>query len=85
MEATKKPERESVLHVAMSDLEFLTVPEVAALLRCSVSTVYKMVETHRLYANRLGGRLVFGRVEVLAWVRSHATIVLTESGEGAHS
>jgi excisionase family DNA binding protein len=64
------------------DLEFLTVPEVAAMLRCSVSTIYKMVENHRLNANRAGGRLIFDRVEVLAWVRSHATIVRTELGKG---
>ena len=67
------------------DLEFLTVPEVAALIRCSVSTVYKMVETHRLNANRAGGRLIFDRVEVLAWVRSHATMVRIESGKGGLS
>jgi excisionase family DNA binding protein len=67
------------------DLEFLTVPEVAAMLRCSVSTIYKMVETNRLNANRVGGRLIFDRVEVLEWVRSHATTIPTKSGKGGLS
>jgi excisionase family DNA binding protein len=67
------------------DLEFLTVPEVAAMLRCSVSTIYKMVETNRLNANWVGGRLIFDRVVVLEWVRSHDTTIPAESGKGGLS
>lgn len=54
-------------------LEFFTLPEVASILRCSNSTVYKMVESGKLPANRIGGRLIFDRDMLARWIQDRAT------------
>lgn len=85
MEATNKTKDGSPPLVSILSLEHLTVPEVAALRRCSVSTIYKDVESKRIKAYKLGGRLIFNRDEVMAWIRAHATTVTPEAGKGAQS
>lgn len=62
------------MDVHVSSVEFLTLAEVADVLRCSRSTVYKWVESGRLEANRIGGRLIFDRAKLLAWISSHSTV-----------
>jgi excisionase family DNA binding protein len=82
----RKPEHASGPQVSWYGLDFLTVPEVAALRRCGISTVYHDVEAKRLKAYKIGGRLVFNRAEVIEWIQAHATIAASsEDGKGAHS
>jgi len=53
----------------MSENEYLTLADVAALLRVSKPTVRKAVERQGLPALRLGPRVYrFARVDVLAWI-----------------
>lgn len=54
--------------------EFLTMPEVSSLLRRSASSVYKDVEAHRIPAYKIGGRLVFDREKLVAWIEEHSTL-----------
>ena len=49
--------------------KFLTVPEVAALLRLSERTVYDMVSQRRIPFRKAGDRTLFDRDEVLEWTR----------------
>ena len=85
MEAINKPEHTSIPQVSWCGLDFLTVPEVAALRRCSKSTVYHDVEANRLKAYKIGGRLIFNRSEVMEWIRAHATMCQPEAGRGPQS
>ena len=64
------------------ELVFLTGKEVAALIRESLSSVYKMVEGGRLPAYKIGGRLIFDRTEILALIKSRATMATPEGGKG---
>jgi excisionase family DNA binding protein len=49
--------------------KFLTVPEVAALLRISERTVYDMVSQRRIPFRKAGDRTLFDRDEILAWTK----------------
>ena len=49
--------------------KFLTVPEVAALLRLSERTVYDMVSQRRIPFRKAGDRALFDRDEILAWTK----------------
>jgi excisionase family DNA binding protein len=81
LDATKKSGSGDIPLVSILCLEHLTVPEVAALRRCSKSTVYHDVEAKRLKAYKLGGRLIFDRIEVLQWIHAHETIVSMDKGK----
>ena len=48
---------------------FLTVPEVAALLRQPISWVYEQSRMHLIPSYKGGKRLLFDREEVLAWFK----------------
>ncbi len=50
-------------------LKFLTVPEVAALLRLSERTIYDMVSQRRIPFRKAGDRTLFDRDEILAWTK----------------
>lgn len=52
--------------------KFLTVPEVAALLRLSERTVYDMVSQRRIPFRKAGDRTLFDRDEILEWTRPTA-------------
>jgi excisionase family DNA binding protein len=52
--------------------KFLTVPEVAALLRLSERTIYDMVSQRRIPFRKAGDRTLFDRDEVLEWTRPSA-------------
>lgn len=47
--------------------QFLTVEEVATLLRIKVRTVYEMVSQNRIPFRKVGRRTVFLLEEILAW------------------
>ena len=47
--------------------KFLTVPEVAALLRLKERTIYDMVSQHRIPFRKAGDRTIFDRDEILKW------------------
>jgi excisionase family DNA binding protein len=49
--------------------KFLTVPEVAVLLRLSERTVYDMVSQRRIPFRKAGDRTLFYRDEILAWTK----------------
>lgn len=49
--------------------KFLTVPEVAALLRLSERTIYDMVSQRRIPFRKAGDRTLFDRDEILAWTK----------------
>ena len=54
----------------MTDAEYLTLADVAKLLRVSKPTVRRAVEKQGLPALRLGERVWrFSRVDVLAWIQ----------------
>jgi excisionase family DNA binding protein len=82
MDSATKPERIRVPQVMNGELVFLTGKEVAALIRESLSSVYKMVEGGRIPAYKIGGRLIFDRTEILAWIRSRATMATLGNGKG---
>ncbi len=50
--------------------KLMTIDEVADLFRVSKTTVYRMVESRIIPFYRLGGRLRFNEVEVLAYLES---------------
>jgi excisionase family DNA binding protein len=49
--------------------QFLTVQEVADLLRCKKRTIYDMVEQRRIPFRRVGGRLLFDLAEIIEWTK----------------
>ena len=49
--------------------KFLTVPEVAALLRLSERTIYDLVSQRRIPFRKAGDRTLFDRDEILAWTK----------------
>jgi excisionase family DNA binding protein len=52
--------------------KFLTVLEVAALLRLSERTVYDMVSQRRIPFRKAGDRTLFDREEILEWTKPQA-------------
>ncbi|HEX2268091.1 MAG TPA: helix-turn-helix domain-containing protein [Pyrinomonadaceae bacterium] len=48
---------------------FLTVNEVADLLRCKKRTIYDMVEQERIPYRKVGGRLLFDADEIIEWTK----------------
>ena len=52
--------------------KFLTVPEVAALLRLSERTVYDLVSQRRIPFRKAGDRTIFDRDEIIEWTRPQA-------------
>ncbi|MGH9968826.1 MAG: helix-turn-helix domain-containing protein [Pyrinomonadaceae bacterium] len=49
--------------------KFLTVQEVADLLRCKKRTIYDMVEQKRIPYRKVGGRLLFDLAEIIEWTK----------------
>lgn len=58
------------MKIAMEKL--LTLSEAADLLRISKSTLYKMSSAKAVPRVKLGGRLLFERAALAAWVAKHA-------------
>ena len=52
---------------------FLTVPEIAEVLRCAKRTIYDMVEQNRIPYRKAGGRLLFDLDEIVSWTRGEET------------
>jgi len=48
---------------------FLDVPGAAQYLSTTAKAIYALVERHKLPHNRAGGRLLFDRADLRAWVR----------------
>lgn len=48
---------------------FLDVPGAAQYLSTTAKAIYALVERHQLPHHRAGGRLLFDRAELRAWVR----------------
>lgn len=67
----KRPEADAVLAVGpMQNL--LTVKEVAALLRVSAQTLYKMLEHGDIPAVKVGSQWRFDRDKIRAWIEERA-------------
>lgn len=66
----KMPESSSKIDPSSKKLpQFLTVQEVADLLRCKKRTIYDMVEQKRIPYRKVGGRLLFDLVEIIEWTK----------------
>lgn len=52
--------------------QYLTVPEVAALLRCRPRTIYTMVSQRRIPFRKRGHTLLFEAGEIDAWTKAGA-------------
>jgi excisionase family DNA binding protein len=57
----------------LADLKFLTVAEVASIMRVSKMTVYRLVKTGELEAIRVGRSFRVPERDVLRYVRSAVT------------
>lgn len=67
-------------------LEYLTVRELAELLRIKERKVYAMVATGEIPCSRAMGKLLFPRRDIEAWVASHSTgrpLSRSEAGQPA--
>lgn len=53
------------------DHDYLTVAEVASLLRLTPKGVYTMVEARRIPHYKVSNRVRFSRTEVLEWLREN--------------
>ncbi len=52
----------------MTDEAILTIPEVAAMLRISEKSVYKLAQTGELLDNKMGNQWRFRRAELDGWI-----------------
>lgn len=59
----------------------MTVKEVAALLRVSPQTLYKMLEHRQIPAVKVGSQWRFDRDQIREWIRKQSGAVETESAE----
>ena len=71
------------------DLEagFFTVAELAALTRSSPITVYRHFEKGLIPGTKLGGRIIFSKRQIAAWLsaQSSGPAPMKHEGEGARS
>jgi excisionase family DNA binding protein len=50
---------------------FLTVDELAAVLRCQPEKVYRLAARHELPSYKVEGRRLFNEAEVARWLEQH--------------
>jgi excisionase family DNA binding protein len=50
---------------------FLTVDELAAVLRCQPEKVYRLAASHELPSYKVEGRRLFNEAEVARWLEQH--------------
>jgi excisionase family DNA binding protein len=55
--------------------EAITVPQLAAILKCSRREVYKLISNKRIPALRVGSMIRLDPSQVADWVRSKGTII----------
>jgi excisionase family DNA binding protein len=55
------------------DAGFLTVDELATLTRSSPVTVYRNFEKGLIPGTKLGGRIIFSRKKIAAWLTDHSS------------
>jgi len=71
------------------DLEtgFFTVAELATLTRSSPVTIYRQFEKGLIPGTKLGGRIIFSKRQIAAWLsaRSSGPAPMKREGEGARS
>ncbi len=53
------------------ETEFLTLKEVSKFLKISVATVNRFMREERFPSYKVGGRRLFDKAEIIAWVKSH--------------
>jgi len=51
--------------------EFLTLPEISALLRCKLPTIYTLVRSGKLPYLRAGKRFIVPREAVLSYIKGN--------------
>ncbi len=59
-------------------IELLTVPEVAALLRMPVTSIYRLTDMRRIPVVRIGRVLRFERAALAAWIAKQRVPVLDD-------
>jgi excisionase family DNA binding protein len=55
------------------DAGFFTVAELAALTRSSTVTIYRQFEKGLIPGTKLGGRIIFSRKKIAAWLTAHSS------------
>lgn len=63
----------------------MTLEEVAAYLRLSKDTVYRMAQTGKIPASKVGNQWRFRREEVEAWLEQHKNLPGDGTGEDTPS
>ncbi|MEM7259976.1 MAG: helix-turn-helix domain-containing protein, partial [Pseudomonadota bacterium] len=63
----------------MTDTEYLTTREVAALLRLKERKVYDLASEQAIPCTRATGKLLFSRTEVMRWLQQHSSGVTGQS------
>ncbi len=58
---------------SIEDYDFMTVDELAAFMKVSKTTVYRIVESHIMPVYRLGGSLRFRKQDIIAYIESQKT------------
>lgn len=48
--------------------DYLSMPEVSAMIGCPESTIYKMTSNHSIPYSKVGRRLVFKRADIEKWI-----------------
>lgn len=66
--AASPTQRPSSLPLPPANASWLTVPEAAAVLRCSVKTVRRLLERRELSYHKVGGRVLIHRPDLHAYI-----------------
>lgn len=81
--------RHDRLYFDAEDLEagFFTVAELAALTRSSPVTIYRQFEKGLIPGAKLGGRIIFSKKQIAAWLsdRSSGPALVSHDGKGVRS
>lgn len=78
----KFKENEELIRKDESNTLFLNVEETAEFIRCSKATVYNMVKGGTMPFMRLGGRVVFFKPDIIAWMKEHAEGLVRDPNTG---
>lgn len=70
------------MHNRQTDLEVLTLPEVAVYLKVTERTIYRLAGSKRIPAFKVGGVWRFSRTEIDNWIRLQSSSDNAKSNNG---
>lgn len=70
------------MHNRQTDLEVLTLPEVAVYLKVTERTIYRLAGSKRIPAFKVGGVWRFSRVEIDNWIKLQSSSGNAKSSNG---